>query len=117
MSQTPAEILPVIAPELTGDRSAVIVLADMQIAPGLCGDKRPLLVAYLAAHIATLAERGGASGGVASMTEGSLAVSFGGAMKDGLGATSYGQEYDRLSRACVFAAGTRMSYGTQQINY
>jgi hypothetical protein len=111
MTQTPAQLLPVIAPELTSDQSTVIAIAEMQIAPGLCGDKRPLLVAYLAAHIATVAARGGVSGGVASMTEGSLAVSFGGAMKDGLGATSYGQEYDRLSRACVFAAGTRASYG------
>jgi len=111
MSLTPAQILPTIAPELTGDRSAVIAIADMQIAPGLCGDKRPLLVAYLAAHIATVAARGGVSGGVSGMTEGALSVSFGGAMKDGFGATSYGQEYDRLSRACVFAAGTRASYG------
>jgi hypothetical protein len=111
MSLTPAQILPTIAPELVGDQSAVIAIAEMQIAPGLCGDKRPLLVAYLAAHIATLAARGGVSGGVSAMTEGSLSVSFGGSMKDGLGATAYGQEYDRLSRACVFAAGTRASYG------
>lgn len=111
MSLTPAQILPTIAPELVGDQSAVIAIAEMQIAPGLCGDKRPLLVAYMAAHIATLAKRSGASGGVSSMAEGALNVSFGGTMKDGLHATSYGAEYDRLSRACVFAAGTRASYG------
>jgi hypothetical protein len=111
MSQTPAQILPVIAPELVGDQSAVIAIAEMQIAPGLCGDKRPLLVAYMAAHIATLAKRSGASGAVSSMAEGALNVSFGGTMRDGLHATSYGAEYDRLSRACVFAAGTRASYG------
>jgi hypothetical protein len=111
MSQTPAQILPVIAPELAGDQSAVIAIAEMHIAPGLCGDKRPLLVAYMAAHIATLAKRSGASGAVSSMAEGALNVSFGGTMRDGLHATSYGAEYDRLSRACVFAAGTRASYG------
>ena len=111
MSLTPAQILPTIAPELTGDQSAVIAIAEMQIAPGLCGDKRPLLVAYLAAHIATLGQRGGASGAIASKSEGALSVSFGGAMKDGLNATSYGAEYDRLSRACVFTPGTRVSYG------
>jgi hypothetical protein len=111
MSLTPAQILPTIAPELTGDRSAVIALAEMQIKPGLCGEKRPVLVAYLAAHIATIAGRSGASGGVSGMTEGALSVQFGGASKDGLNATSYGAEYDRLSRACVFAAGTRASYG------
>lgn len=109
----PAAILAVIAPELTGDQSAVIAVAEMQIAAGLCGDKRPMLVAYLAAHIATLAQRGGASGGIASMSEGQLAVSYGGANNDGLHATSYGAEYDRMSRGCVFAAGTRMSYGDQ----
>lgn len=111
MSLTPAQILPTIAPELTGDQSAIIAIAEMQVAPGLCGAKRPLLVAYLAAHVATLARRSGASGAISSLNEGALAVSFGGAMRDGLHATSYGAEYDRLSRACVFAAGTRASYG------
>jgi hypothetical protein len=54
-SSTPAEIIAVIAPEFANiDSSGAIAIAEMQIAQGLCGDKRPLLVAYLAAHILTM---------------------------------------------------------------
>ncbi len=109
----PATLLPVIAPEFAGvDLPAAIEVADMQIAPGLCGDKRPLLVAYLAAHILTIGKRKGTAGGVSSVKEGNLAISYSGASGsagDSLGATSYGAEYDRLSRGCAFAARTRVA--------
>lgn len=107
---TPEELLVIIAPEFTGvDASGAISVADMQIADGLCGDKRPLLVAYLAAHILTVGKRDGAAGAVTSLKEGQLSVNYGSTgIMGSLGQTGYGAEYDRLSRACVFAARTRV---------
>lgn len=114
---TPAALLPVIAPEFADvDASAAIVVAEMQVGENLCGDKRPLLVAYLAAHILSLGSRSGlssgAAGAVTSLSEGSLSIGFGGAsgVMGSLGQTSYGMEYDRLSRGCVFAARTRVTH-------
>lgn len=107
---TPAEILPTIAPEFALiDADDAIAIAEMQIADGLCGDKRPLLVAYLAAHILTMGKRGGAAGSVTSLKEGQLSIGYGSTgIMGSLGQTGYGAEYDRLSRACVFAARTRV---------
>lgn len=105
-----ATLFATIAPDLSGsDVSGAIDVAEMQIADGLCGDKRPLLVAYLAAHIITLSKRGGASGGVSALREGQLSINYGGS-GDGLHATSYGAEYDRLSKGCTFAARTRVTH-------
>lgn len=105
---TAAQLLPTIAPEFSGtDTSAAIDVAEMQIGINVGGDKRPLLVAYLAAHVLTLGQRRGAAGGVSSMSEGSLSISYGGG-GEGLGATSYGAEFERISRGCVFAARTRV---------
>ena len=111
---TAAELLPVIAPEFAGDQSAAIAVAEMQVGVGFCGDKRPLLVAYLAAHILTLGKRSGgagrAAGSVTNMTEGKLSIGFGGSgMIGSLGQTSYGTEYDRISRGCTFTARTRVT--------
>ena len=109
----PAAILPVIAPEFAAvDATDHIALADMQIAAKLCGDKRPMLVAYLAAHILTLGQRGGVSGPVTAQSEGQLSESYGMAAgaRDALSSTSYGAEYDRMSRACVFAPRTRVTH-------
>lgn len=107
---TPDQILPVIAPELgCVDADDAIAIAEMQIADGLCGDKRPLLVAYLAAHILTIGKRGGAAGAVTGLKEGQLSINYGSTgIMGSLGQTGYGAEYDRLSRACVFAARTRV---------
>lgn len=113
---TPADLIPTIAPEFAGvDASAAIAVAEMQVGPNLCRDKRPLLVAYLAAHIMSLGNRtaqaGGASGEVSSLSEGQLSISFGASgVMGGLGQTAYGVEYDRLSRGCVFAARTRVPH-------
>jgi hypothetical protein len=106
----PADILPIIAPEIDAAKySGGIEVAEMQIAAGLCGDKRPMLVAYLAAHILTLSGRAGVSGAVTAQSEGGLSESYGQVMggRDALASTSYGAEYDRMSRACVFAPRTR----------
>jgi hypothetical protein len=107
------DILAVIAPEFAGvDLSGAIAIAELQIGPDMCGDKRPLLVAYLAAHLLTLARRKlGAGGDVAGLKEGALSITYtNGTSKisSGLSNTSYGREYDRLSRGCVFTPRTRM---------
>ncbi|MBT8412480.1 MAG: DUF4054 domain-containing protein [Octadecabacter sp.] len=110
----PATLLPVIAPEFAGvDATDAIAVAEIQVAPGLCGDKRPLLIAYLTAHILSIGARaGGAAGGVSSLKEGQLGITYGGAGEAGgsLGATSYGAEYDRMSRACAFSVRTRVTH-------
>ncbi len=111
---TPAELLIIIAPEYIGiNVTGAIEVAEMQIALDLCGDKRPLLVAYLAAHILTIGGKaGGATGDLASLKEGGTAVSYKSSKPSiestGLSDTSYGREYDRMSRGCVFAARTRV---------
>lgn len=105
---TAAELLQTIAPEISGlDAFAAIGVAEMQVGINVGGDKRPLLVAYLAAHVLTLAQRRGAAGSVSGMSEGSLSISYGGG-GEGLGATSYGAEFERISRGCVFASRTRV---------
>lgn len=110
----PDELLAIIAPEFANiDATGAILVADMQISSKLCGDKRPLLVAYLAAHILTIGGRKmGASGDVASLTEGELSITYANStadIKTSLSKTSYGQEFDRLSRGCIFTPRTRVS--------
>ena len=112
---TPGELLIIVAPEFINiDYSGAITVADMQIAPDLCGDKRPLLVAYLAAHILTIGNRsGGATGAISSIKEGEVSVEYqnkkGDISSTGLANTSYGEEYDRLRRSCVIAMRTRVN--------
>lgn len=114
--EDPALILPIIANEFAAvDATDIIALAELQVAPGFCGDKRPLLVAYLAAHMLTMAGReGGAPGAATSIKEGQLQIGYGSggaaSSSPGLGSTSYGQEYDRLSRACAFSVRTRVTH-------
>ncbi len=109
---TAQEILAAIAPEFASiDPSGALTIADKQIAPNLGGDQRPMLIAYLAAHILTIANKhNGATGAMSSISEGNVTATYitaGSKVKSsGLSTTSYGQEYDRLSRACVFAAVT-----------
>lgn len=115
MDLTVEEILAIIAPELADyDSAGAIAIAELEIAPGLCGKKRPLLVAYLAAHIITIGNRAnGATGGIRSVTEGKTSITYGSSQLDtpssGLSDTSYGREYDRLRRGCVVAVTTGVS--------
>lgn len=106
--QLPADLIPIIAPELVGNCNlyGAIEMAEDQIAAGHC--KRTQAVAYLAAHILTIAGRGGTGGAVTSETEGSLsrgyAVTGAGTRLD---STSYGIEFQRLNRLCYgFSART-----------
>ena len=95
-----ADLIPVIAPELEGNAqlSGAIEIASAQVAASHC--YRDVVIANLAAHILTLAGRGGSGGAVASESEGSLSRSFSAPRTDGMAATSYGQEVERLNRLC-----------------
>lgn len=97
---TPAEIIPIVAPELVGNAqlAGAIGLAEEQVSVRHC--RRSLAVAYLAAHTLTLAQRGGRGGAVASETEGSLSRSFSSTSSEGLSQTAYGKELERLNRQC-----------------
>lgn len=111
---TATDILDLIASQFASnpDKQDFIDLADRQIKKGLCGDRRPELVAFLAAHYLTLAQRGGASGTIDSMSEGQLSISYSHSnaeyINNSLDSTSYGQEYDRLSKQCILAIRTRV---------
>lgn len=99
------DILLEIAPEFAGeDLSGVIAIAELRIRPGFCGDKRPLLVAYLAAHIKAMAVRSSnKDGAISSLSEGGLSISYNTANIDvdnNYTSTSYGREYEILERSC-----------------
>lgn len=112
-----AQILLLIAKEFSDlqadELNAIIELADLQVAKNLCGENRNTLVAYLAAHILTVAGKaGGATGDVESITEGHKSITYSNSNADvrtSLSRTSYGQEFDRLAKSCIFSARTRMS--------
>jgi hypothetical protein len=112
---TPAELFVIVAPEFRDiDFTGAIMVADMEIGQGLCADKRPLLVAYLAAHILTIANpSGGSSANIGSLTEGGTSVRYENMraviQTTGLSDTSYGREFDRLRRGCIFAVRTRVN--------
>lgn len=98
-----ADLIPVLAPDLVGNPGwpIAIELAEEELAPDHCYHDR--VVVLLAAHILTLANRGGSGGGgpVKSMSEGGLSISFGDSgSKSALGATPYGSEVLRLNYLC-----------------
>lgn len=95
------DLIPIIAPELIGNSnlSGAITLAESQVAADHC--YRDAAIANLAAHILTLARRGGSAGAVSGKTEGSLSISYGAqAVMGAIGTTAYGQELTRLNRLC-----------------
>lgn len=98
--QEPADLISIIAPELVGNPNltGAIDMAEGQVAAGHC--KRSEAVAYLAAHILTVAGRGGTGGAVTSETEGSLSRGYGATGTASLDSTSYGNEVQRLNRLC-----------------
>jgi hypothetical protein len=116
---TPAELVPKIAPEFaTVDLSGAILVAEMEIAANFGGDTRPLLVAYLAAHILTIGRRpGGSTGAISSISEGQASITFTqnkSSTTSSVGlCTTYGQEYDRLRRSLTLGAvsvGSNVSF-------
>ena len=106
---TPNELLSTIAPDLATlpNKDGAIYIADSQ-APQC--KNRDLAVAYLAAHILATSKTNGA-GAVSGMSEGALSLSFAtSGNNNSLSSTSYGNEYLRLTSACIFTARTRIEF-------
>ena len=101
-----------IAPEYTSLINAqdYIDLADAQVGQNVCN--RGLAVAYLAAHLVTMAQRGGYGGVVLSEGEGGLSRSLATSGFDPslLAVTGYGQEYLRLVRSCGVGSFTMRTF-------
>lgn len=104
---TPAEWIPVIAAELaTVDLSGAISAAELRVVERLGGEKRSLLVAYLAAHIYTVGARAaGSTGAISKISEGHASIEYTNGQNNsptqGLSSTIYGQEFDALRRDLV----------------
>ena len=107
------DLIPILAPAYVNDARlpAAIEMAQTQVAAGHCYYDQ--VVALLAAHTLSVADRGaefaGVSGNVQSMSEGGLSISFGNSsdISGSLGSTTYGNEIDRLNRLCYgFTART-----------
>lgn len=113
MPAAPSELLLLIAPELAAipepQREAAIGMAELQTGE-VFGVLRNQAVAYLAAHLLTISQRGGSSQEIVSRKEGDLAETFSthtsttGQSGSGLEATSYGMERLRLRRMAVVGA-------------
>lgn len=102
-------LLSIIAPDLATllNKDGAIFIAESQTPQ--CKN-RDLAVAYLAAHILATSKTNGA-GAVSGMSEGSLSLSFATSGNDNsLSSTSYGNEYLRLTSACIFTARTRIEF-------
>ncbi len=112
---TVEEYILIIAPEFTGvDLTGAISIAELRIAPNLCGDQRPLLVAYLAAHILTEANRSiGVDSNIDSMTEGNLSIHYSNVSVDvnnSYTGTRYGREFETMLKGCIIKPMTSSSY-------
>ena len=106
---TPLQLIQVISngsilttePSITG----LIELAELRVGASFCPDKRNYLVAYMACHMFTLANRNGDSGFITGRTEGDLSVTYantqGSSSGNELDLTSYGKMYLSLCRGCV----------------
>lgn len=104
---TTSELLEIIAPDLSTlpNKDGAILIAESQ-APQC--KNRDLAIAYLAAHILATSKTNGA-GAVSGMSEGALSLSFAtSGNNNSLSSTSFGNEYLRLTSACIFTARTRI---------
>lgn len=101
------ELLSTIAPDLATlpNKNGALLIAESQ-APQC--KNRDLAVAYLAAHILSTSKTNGA-GAISGMSEGALSLSFAtSGDSNSLSSTSFGNEYLRLTSACIFTARTRI---------
>lgn len=100
-----ANLVSIIAPELANDPRMSVAL---QLAEGEVRSDHPYrerLLALIAAHVLTVANRRGSGGSVSGAGEGSLSLSFASMNDIGqLGTTSYGQEVHRLNIAAYGTA-------------
>jgi hypothetical protein len=84
----------------------MLALAELQVGTSLCPDLRPYIVAYLAAHLGTMANRAGNAGAVTAVREGALGITYGNgqpanAAVDPYDTTTYGQQYKQLLKQCI----------------
>lgn len=95
---TAANLIPLLAPDFSNDPRLSIAI---ELAAGEVRDDHPYLdrvVALIAAHILTMANRRGSGGAVTGASEGGLSMSFAPIGDIGqLGSTAYGQEVHRLN--------------------
>ena len=98
----------------------LMAAAILEDAYDSCPHLRVLRLSNLTLHMVTLADKNdGSTADIQSYTEGDVSVSYGKStakqLTSGLGNTSYGQEYDRLVRSCIFtprtAGPTPLLYG------
>ena len=97
-----------------GDTPGIAMLmaaAILEDAYDSCPHLRVLRLGNLTLHMVTLADKNnGSTADIQSYTEGDVAVTYGKSTAKqatlGLGNTSYGQEYDRLVRSCIFTPRT-----------
>lgn len=99
---TPAELLPAIAPEIDATSPqalALLAIAEAEVGFHLESPLRETLVAYKAAHIITMSNRGGAGGAVNALREGELTIAYdNGVSTDDLSLTAYGKRFKELAR-------------------
>jgi hypothetical protein len=106
--KTPVEWIAIVAKEFADSDllDGAIEAAELLIAPDLCGDRRSLLVAYLAAHLLTISlAYDGAIGAISSYKEGDVAITYNNG-KSGIDSsdyntTSYGRMYNQIASSCV----------------
>jgi len=105
-------LLATVAPDVGCSANAplAVQMAEQRIGQHF-GGKREQAVAYLAAHILTVGEIGGAAAGpVTSEREGDLARSYGvSAGGGGLETTAYGREFQAIRQECILGARNRMT--------
>lgn len=98
------EVAPELATVPPGMRAATLEDVALQVNAAAWGARYDLGCKLLAAHLATVAQRGGAgpAGAIASESVGDVSVSYATAASppagSGLEATTYGREFARLSR-------------------
>lgn len=100
---TAAELLPIIAPEIDASSPqsiGALAMAETEVGLSFEAEFRNKLVAYKAAHIITLSNRGGAGGAVNALREGELTIAYDNRSSgSALSLTSYGQQLEQLIRS------------------
>ena len=106
-------LVAILAPQFVDDprMTYAMQIAGEEVSLSHC--YRDRVVVLLAAHMLEMGDRAGASGSVASRSEGGLSISFNSGNSSGLLAdTSYGLEVQRLNLLCYgFSARTAWQEG------
>ena len=107
LKQTLLDIAPEMSNVDSSLRDRLLNYAQAQVGFG-DGQIKNLAIAYLAAHIYTMSQRGGNRGALVNESEGDLSRGYKFLSNDTTyGMTNYGQEFARLKKMFVFSATTR----------